>query len=178
MSFTSLSFIIFFAIVFSIYWLARTKDQQNGVLLLASYLFMGWIQWKFAAPLILLTLSDYFIARKMVSIEEPIVRKRWLSLGVGLNLGSLFFYKYFNFFGESFQQLFALFNFEVSAYHLNFLLPLGISFYTLKKISYLFDLHRKTAKLERDFVTFALYAAFSHKQLLARSSHIANSYPS
>ena len=160
MSFTSLSFIIFFAIVFSIYWLARTKDQQNGVLLLASYLFMGWIQWKFAAPLILLTLSDYFIARKMVSIEEPIVRKRWLSLGVGLNLGSLFFYKYFNFFGESFQQLFALFNFEVSAYHLNFLLPLGISFYTLKKISYLFDLHRKTAKLERDFVTFALYAAF------------------
>ena len=160
MSFTSVSFIIFFIIVFCLYWIARNKDQQNGILFFASYLFMGWLAWEFSAILFALTLSDYFIAKKLDAETDAKLRKRWLTLGVGLNLGSLLFYKYFNFFSDSIQQLFALIGFEFSAYHIHFLLPLGISFYTLKKISYLLDLYRKTAKIENNFITFALYAAF------------------
>ena len=160
MSFASFSFIIFFIITFSLYWLARDKEQQNGILLLASYLFIGWMAWEFAAILFALTLSDYFISKKFTKEDNAVQRKRWLTLGVGLNLGSLLFYKYFNFFSDSVQQLFGLIGFEFSAYHIHFLLPLGISFYTLKKISYLLDLHRKTTKLEDNFVSFALYAAF------------------
>lgn len=160
MSFTSLSFIIFFSVVFVLYWLAHNKTQQNGILLLSSYIFMGWMAWQFAAILLTLTLSDYFIAKKMDTESNATRRKRWLILGVALNLASLLFYKYFNFFSDSVQGFFSLVGFAFSAYHIYFLLPLGISFYTLKKISYLLDLHRKTAKFESDFVTFALYAAF------------------
>ncbi len=160
MSFASSSYLIFFLIVFIFYWRVRDKDQQNGILLLASYLFIGWLAWEFAAILFVLTLSDYLIAQKMSAETDANLRQRWLRLGVGINLGSLLFYKYFNFFSDSIQQLFGLFNFEFSAYHIHFLLPLGISFYTLKKISYLLDLHRKTAKFERNFISFALYAAF------------------
>lgn len=160
MSFTSLSFIIFFAIVFALYWLARASRQQNAILLLASYIFMGWMDWTFAALLLILTLSDYFITQKIVLTDAPVVRKRWLSLGIAINIGGLFFFKYFNFFSDAFQSLFSLFGFAWDAYHLGFLLPLGISFYTLKKISYLLDVYRKTVSLETDFINFALYAAF------------------
>ena len=160
MSFTSLSFIIFFLIVFSLYWLVSDKDQQNVILLVAGYFFMGWLEWKFAALLLFLTLSDYFIARKMVGTSDDLSRKRWLWLGVCANLSSLFFFKYFNFFSDAFQGFFSLLGFSWNAYHLHLILPLGISFYTLKKISYLLDLHRKTAQLETNFVSFALYAAF------------------
>lgn len=160
MSFTSLAFITFFIVVFVLYWLARTKELQNGILLAASYLFMGWMKWEFAALLFILTLSDYLIARKIASTANEQQRKNWLWLGVGINFGSLLLFKYFNFFSDAFQQLFSLIGFTWDAYHLHWLLPLGISFYTLKKISYLLDIHRKTAELETNFVNFALYAAF------------------
>lgn len=160
MNFTSLTFLIFFLLVLTFYWFAREKNIQNSILLLTSYLFLGWYRWQFALLLGILTIADYVIILQMILWPEQRERKRWLVLGIGLNLGSLFLFKYFNFFSESIRTLFYLFGFQISTYTLDLLLPLGISFYTLKKISYLLDIYRKTVLPEKNFIQFALYAAF------------------
>ena len=135
MNFTSLTFLIFFLLVLTFYWFAREKNIQNSILLLTSYLFLGWYRWQFALLLGILTIADYVIILQMILWPEQRERKRWLVLGIGLNLGSLFLFKYFNFFSESIRTLFYLFGFQISTYTLDLLLPLGISFYTLKKKS-------------------------------------------
>lgn len=158
MSFTSFEFLIFFLTVFALYWLARERRWQNALLLLASYVFYGWVHPWYAVMLGASTLADYFIAHGMVAHPE---RKRgllWLSLL--LNLGVLAFFKYYNFFSPALVN--ALDGLKLSADPLlvNILLPAGLSFYTLKKLGYVLDVSKGTLKPTHTLLDFSLYVSF------------------
>ena len=158
MSFTSFEFLIFFLTVFALYWLARERRWQNALLLLAGYVFYGWVHPWYAFMLGASTLADYFIAHGMVAQPE---RKRgllWLSLL--LNLGVLAFFKYYNFFSPALVS--ALDGLKLSADPLlvNILLPAGLSFYTLKKLGYVLDVSKGTLKPTHTLLDFSLYVSF------------------
>ncbi|GAB4418302.1 MAG: MBOAT family protein [Anaerolineales bacterium] len=149
MSFTSLTFWIFFALVFSLHYLARTKSTQNIILLIASYVFYAWLHPGYALMLGLSTLADYFIARLMTKSRR---KKGWLALSLLINLGALAFFKYYDFFVETFTTS------EQTFFRI--ILPVGLSFYTLKKLSYILDIYRGTLHPNPNLLSFGLYVSF------------------
>ncbi|WP_326981874.1 MBOAT family O-acyltransferase [Chryseobacterium sp. MYb264] len=156
MQFTSITFVLFFTIFFGVYWLLRKNlKRQNIVLLLASYLFYGFWDWRFLALLIGSSGIAYFLGLKIGEYEG---RKKRLFVNIGLILAiaSLFYFKYFNFFIDSFAELFGIKN----RLTLTIALPLGISFYTFRMISYFLDLKNNKLKPENDAITFFNYIAF------------------
>ncbi|HVN15264.1 MAG TPA: MBOAT family O-acyltransferase [Anaerolineales bacterium] len=158
MSFTSFDFLIFLPVVFAAYWLMRERRWQNALLLVASYVFYAWVHPWYAILLGASTLIDYFLSR---GIEAQPGRKRtflWLSLLV--NLGVLAFFKYYDFFSPALAN--ALTNLGVKADSLlvQILLPAGLSFYTLKKMSYMFDVSNGTQHSTHSLIDFALYVSF------------------
>ena len=100
MLFNSLDFFIFLPIVFCLYWFVVNKNLklQNVLLLVASYLFYGWWDYRFLSLILLSTLVDYFVGLKIYNSEKPKTKSRWLWLSIYFNLGILGFFKYFNFF--------------------------------------------------------------------------------
>ena len=110
MIFTSYDFLIFFLIVFSLYWLARRTQWQNTLLLIASYVFYGWVHPWYAILLALSTLADYALALAITRHRER--TKRYVFLSLLLNLGVLAFFKYFNFFNENLVETLAGFGFQ------------------------------------------------------------------
>ena len=158
MSFTSLDFLSFFGVVFALYWLARDRRWQNALLLLASYVFYGWLHPWYAAMLGVSTLADFFIARGMAARPE---RKRsllWLSVLV--NLGVLGFFKYYNFFGPALVGVLEGLGLQADPLWVRILLPAGLSFYTLKKLGYILDVSNGTLKPTHGLLDFALYVSF------------------
>ena len=97
MLFNSWEFLLFFAAVLALYGVLA-KRAQNVLLLLASYFFYGWWDWRFLGLVWLSTLVDYFVARRLAATEAPRRRKAWLLLSITVNLGVLAFFKYFDFF--------------------------------------------------------------------------------
>jgi len=158
MSFTEYNFLIFFIIVFSAYWLIRRRAWQNALLLTASYLFYGWIHPWYAALLGLSTLADYFLALGIAARRERV--KRYMALSLAINLGVLAFFKYYGFFNERLFQWLAGLGIQVDAFTVRLLFPMGLSFYTLKKIAYMLDVSRGTLEPSRDLVEFSLFVSF------------------
>lgn len=111
MLFNSLDFAIFLPLVFAIYWFVLGKNLriQNAFVLLVSYVFYGWWDWRFLSLLVISTLVDYTVGRQMFDLQDGIKRKLLLLLSLVVNLGMLGFFKYYNFFVESFTQAFTLF---------------------------------------------------------------------
>jgi alginate O-acetyltransferase complex protein AlgI len=160
MLFNSWTFAVFFAIVLPLYYVLDWR-RQNVLLLAASYVFYGWWDWRFLLLLIASTLVDFIIARRMNATVDPLSRRRLMLLSVGLNLGCLGFFKYFNFFSDSLRHALGLFG----ARHLDYftievLLPVGISFYTFQSISYIVDVYRSKREHTDDLVAFALYLSY------------------
>lgn len=167
MLFNSFSFAIFFAIVLSGYWLLkRWVRGQNILLLVASYVFYGWWDWRFLSLLALSTFVDYWVAGKIQGLAlggsdtDKVIRKRWLTLSIVTNIGVLAFFKYFNFFIESARALLMAVGFEPNPIYLEIILPVGISFYTFQTLGFTIDVYRRQAVPPRHFSTFALYVAF------------------
>ncbi len=158
MSFTSSDFLIFFLIVFALYWLARERRWQNALLLLASYVFYEWVHPWYAVMLGASTLADYFIAHGMVAHPERKCGLLWLSLL--LNLGVLAFFKYFNFFSPALVNTLNALGLGTDPLLVRILLPAGLSFYTLKKLSYVLDVSRGVLQPSRDLIAFGLFVAF------------------
>ena len=156
MAFNSLAFALFLPIVFVLYWLllGRNHKSQNAMLLVASYLFYGWWDWRFCGLLLATTLIAYFCAL------APRRRKFWAGVSVVSNLLILGLFKYFNFFSENLQRLFSTFGFALDWFTIEILLPVGISFYTFQAISYSVDAYRGRIEPTRDFVAFALFVSF------------------
>ena len=163
MQFNSRTFLIFFPLVCAVMALTgaapfRRMEQQRRMrirhvlLLLASYVFYGWWNWKCCFLMLGLTLVAHFCALHMALPR----RKAVLTLGVVFPLLVLGVFKYFNFFVDSFCQAFGI----ARAGALNILLPVGISFYTFQSLSYTIDVSRGRIEPERDFVNTALYIAF------------------
>lgn len=158
MSFTSLTFAGFCLLVLLPYWLVRRKSWQNVILLAASLVFYGWIHPWYLVLLGLSTTADFFLARGIFRARER--ARLYLTLSLVLNLGVLAFFKYYNFFNDALATRLSLFGLSGDFFLVSLALPAGLSFYTLKKLSYILDVSRGTLKTTENFVDFALYVSF------------------
>lgn len=159
MIFNSVQFLVFFLIVLGAFWLMSRK-VQNRFLLVASYVFYGAWDYRFLSLILISTIVDYYIGAKLHATESSSNRKRLLAVSVVVNLAILGFFKYFNFFAGSLQDLVGMFGFELSAFSLSIVLPVGISFYTFQTMSYTIDIYKRKLEPSRDFLDFALFVAF------------------
>ena len=162
MLFNSLEFSLFLPLVFAIYWLLNNTSRaiQNLFLVGASYFFYGWWDWRFLFLILMSTLVDYFIGQQIEKSTSDKSSKALLITSLVVNLGVLFFFKYFNFFLDSFTQAFTMFGQSFEASRLNIILPVGISFYTFQTLSYTIDVYRKKMKAEKSIINFAAYVSF------------------
>ena len=158
MNFTTNTFLLFFIIVFFIYWLLRKTTAKNMVLLIASYIFYGWIHPWYAVLLGLSTFWDYRIALAIYRKKDN--TKKLVGLSLFLNIGVLFFFKYFNFFKTPLIENLELLGIEVGYYFVSLVLPLGLSFFTLKKIGYIIDVSKGRLEPTKNFIVFNLFVAF------------------
>ncbi len=161
MVFCSLSFLIFFVVVFFLYYfpLKESTKGQNWFLLIASYFFYGIADWKTIPLLLTATSVFYFLG---IAIKTNSEKKSSLitSLGVLAGVGLLVYFKYLNFFIESFSELFNSMGLKANWGTFNIILPLGISFFTFRLISYLIEIYRGKIEPTKDFVVFATYISF------------------
>lgn len=162
MLFNSIDFAIFLPITFLLYWYVFNKSLvgQNSFLLISSYIFYGWWDYRFLSLIILSSLVDYFVGLGLSKKSDITTRKILLSISIIVNLGLLGFFKYFNFFSESFASAFTLFGMEFSPYRLNVILPVGISFYTFQTLSYSIDLYKRKIKHSKNFISFFAFVSF------------------
>lgn len=163
MLFNSIDFILFFSIVFFLYWFAFQKNVklQNAFLLVASYVFYAWWDWRFLGLIALSSLVDYICGIQIGSPESNRKLKNfYLGLSLAVNLGLLGFFKYFNFFIDSATDLLSFFGFQANPYSLQLILPVGISFYTFQTISYTIDIYRGKIKPTKDILAFFGYLSF------------------
>ncbi|MBN2118152.1 MAG: MBOAT family protein [Anaerolineales bacterium] len=158
MSFTSLTFWTFFAVIFIAYWFMREQRWQNLLLLLASYVFYGWLAPWYALLLGTSTLADFILARRMRAHREK--TKVYLALSLLLNLGVLAFFKYYGFFNTQVAEALTSLGVTVDWLFIQIFLPAGLSFYTLKKLAYTLDVSRGTLEPSDDIVSFALFVSF------------------
>ena len=160
MLFNSIEYLIFLPIVFIIYWLLKNSyKNQNILLLISSYVFYGWWDYRFLSLIIFSSFLDYFVGQK---IEEAIGekrKKRWLLVSLCSNLGLLGVFKYYNFFADSFASTMSTIGWEVNDLTLNIILPVGISFYTFQTLSYSIDIYRNQIKASRDIVGFFTFVS-------------------
>lgn len=177
MLFNSLDFAIFLPIVFILYWfvLGRNIKLQNFLIVVASYLFYGWWDWRFLSLILFSTLVDYFVGVYMSKWDKPFKRKILLWVSISFNLGFLGFFKYYNFFLDNFISAFTFFGQEISASSLNIILPVGISFYTFQTLSYSIDVYKRKLEPTKDFIAFSAFVSF-FPQLVAgpieRATHL------
>lgn len=159
MLFNSLQFVFFFPIVVATYFALNPKYRWIILLIASYYFYMCW-NYKYIALIIVSTVVDYFAGILMYRVQNRRYRILILLMSLGTNLGLLFFFKYFNFFGESINYLLDKLNifYNVPAY--NYLLPVGISFYTFQTLSYTIDIYRGKQKPEYHFGRFALFVSF------------------
>jgi alginate O-acetyltransferase complex protein AlgI len=162
MLFNSLDFVVFLPIVFSFYWFVtnRSLKSQNALILLASYVFYGWWDWRFLSLIAFSTVLDYIIGIQLTKSKPQFNRRAWLFLSIGVNLGLLAFFKYFNFFAESFVNAFSLFGSSFEVNRLSIILPVGISFYTFQTLSYSIDVYKGKLQPTKDFVAFGAFVSF------------------
>lgn len=163
MLFNSLEFFIFLAIIFSLYWKVFKKSlkAQNILILFASYIFYAWWDWKFLSLILLSTIVDYLVGIKIDSFNERSVRRKWLWVSIIFNVGLLGFFKYYDFFVDSWVDMFSMFGYNIkSTWTLRVILPVGISFYTFQTMSYSFDIYYNKLKPTKDFFSFAAFVSF------------------
>jgi len=162
MLFNSIEFSIFLPVVFILYWaLGRQQIKlQNLLLLGASYLFYGWWDWRFLSLIAFSSVLDFYIGRGLAVIENERKRKSLLTLSLLVNLGFLGFFKYFNFFTDSFANAFTWFGHPIDVTRLDIVLPVGISFYTFQTLSYSIDVYRRKLKPASDIVDFLTFVSF------------------
>ncbi|AZA66830.1 hypothetical protein EG345_20660 [Chryseobacterium carnipullorum] len=157
MQFTSIAFFLFFTGVFGLYWFVCKKNLklQNFLLLASSYIFYGFWDWRFLALLVGSSAITYYLGPKIAETHGK-TKKIYLNTGLVLAIGTLFYFKYFGFFIDSFADLFDIKN-KIT---LSIILPLGISFYTFRIVSYFLDIKNNKLKPETDALALFNYIAF------------------
>jgi len=165
MLFNTLQFALFFLIVFLLYLLLPHK-WQNRMLLVASCIFYGIWDWRFLTLIFASITTDYLCSLKIHEANDERIKKRYLIVSIAVNLSILGFFKYCNFFLDNLQQLLNHFGIMIHGPFLRIALPIGISFYTLKTMSYTLDVYRNEMKPTKSFWDYALYVAF-FPQLIA-----------
>lgn len=175
MLFNSWEFAVFFVGVFFLYRQLGLR-QQNLLLLIASYVFYGWWDWRFLSLIWISTLVDFFVARRL-GRPETTRRRAVLLISILTNLGLLGFFKYFNFFVESAAVLIETVGLSANLPVLRVVLPVGISFYTFQTLGYTIDVYRGRVEPERNLLTFATYVAYFPQLVAGPIERAANLLP-
>ena len=163
MLFNSLEFLLFLPSVFCLYWFVFQKNLkiQNLLLLISSYIFYGYWDYRFLSLILLSTTVDYYVGLKIYLNGGENKKKFYLLISILFNLGLLGFFKYFNFFIDTWIDFLGVLGYELkSTWTLNVILPVGISFYTFQTMSYSFDIYYGKLKPTKDFISFASFVSF------------------
>jgi len=162
MLFNSIEFLLFLPIVFAIYWLVNKKrlQLQNVLLLVASYYFYAFWDWRFLFLLVFSTGLDYFTGIKMHDAKDQKSKQFWFWLSISINLGFLGVFKYYNFFAESFAELLFSMGLQPNFWTLSVILPVGISFYTFHGLSYVIDIYKGKICPEKNIISYALFVSY------------------
>ena len=179
MLFNSLEFLLFLPTVFAAYWILnlwtnrpRGLQAQNILLLVASYVFYGWWDWRFLSLIAFSTIVDFAVglqiekanAREVSTDASDSVRsrtaKRWLWVSLAVNLGLLGYFKYANFFIDSWVRAWETVGVTMHHLTLQIVLPVGISFYTFQTLSYSIDMYRRKLKPTSNLIEFAAFVSF------------------
>ena len=162
MLFNSFEFLIFLPVVFLLYWFvfARTIQLRNLFLVVVSYVFYGWWDYRFLALIAFSSVLDYFIGKHLGHETNSKKRKYLLWVSLISNLGLLGVFKYFGFFIDSFSELLLLFGMNPNITTLKILLPVGISFYTFQTLSYTIDIYRRQLKPTDNLLAFLAFVSF------------------
>ncbi|MCA9064724.1 MAG: MBOAT family protein, partial [Planctomycetaceae bacterium] len=177
MLFNSVDFAVFLPVTFLLYWslAGRSLRLQNAFVTLISYVFYGWWDPRFLFLIAFSTLVDYLAGLGLARTDSPRLRRLLLWTSLIVNLGFLGFFKYFNFFADSFVSAFSLLGRPLSTHSLQIVLPVGISFYTLQTLSYTIDVYRRRLEPTRDLLAFSAFVSF-FPQLVAgpieRATHL------
>ena len=175
MLFNSIEFLLFLPLVFAVYWAMNRRAPlriQNLLLLAASYLFYGWWDWRFLSLIAFSTLVDFAVGLQIAKAndreipqdagpsERSRAAKRWLAVSLAVNLGLLGYFKYANFFIESWVDAWAAAGVTMHASTLQIILPVGISFYTFQTLSYSIDIYRRQLQPTKDLIAFGAFLSF------------------
>jgi len=162
MLFNSFEFALFLPLSFLLYWFVFKKHlkSQNLFLLAISYVFYGWWDWRFLSLIAFSSFVDFIAGQQIEKANTKARKKLFLWISICTNLGFLGFFKYFNFFTESFADMMNMIGMQANPWSLNVILPVGISFYTFQTMSYTIDLYRGQMKAEKDPIAFFAYVSF------------------
>lgn len=162
MTFQTLEYLIFFSIVFILYWTLcrKCKDYQNGLIVSASLVFYGWWDWRFLGLLFITALTT-FLSGLCIGNTNDIRKRKYLLIGtILINIGILFFFKYFNFFVQAFVDALSLMGMSVNVTTLHILLPVCISFYTFTALSYTIDVYQHKVESTNNALAYFAYVMF------------------
>lgn len=162
MFFNSIEYALFLPIVYILYWFVFQKSfkTQNILLVASSYFFYACWDWRFMFLLGFSTILDFVSGLQIAKAHSKIHKKIWLILSVGINLGFLGVFKYYNFFVESFAELLASVGLTPHISTLSIILPVGISFYTFHGLSYVFDIYNNKIKPCHNWIDYSLFVSF------------------
>ncbi len=163
MLFNSIDFVIFMPIVYILYWLVFNCNitLRNAFLLSASYIFYGFWDWRFVFLLLFSSLTDFILGLQLFKADDkPRKRKLLLYTSLAINFGILGFFKYYNFFVESFVSTFTLFGKELNYEPLKIILPVGVSFYTFQSLTYIIGIYQRKIKPTNKIIDFLAYVSF------------------
>ena len=159
MLFNSFAFLVFLPAFMLCYW-ATSGRTRLWVMLVFSIGFYAWWDWRFVFLLLFSSVVDFSLGILLENEQGDAIRRRLIVLSVAVNLGFLGFFKYFNFFADSAARLSRSMGLHVTYDALKIVLPVGISFYVFKTMSYTIDVYRRTEKAERDLLKFTTFVVF------------------
>ena len=179
MIFNSIEFLLFLPLVFVLYWFFFKENLriQNILIIIASYTFYGWWDWRFLSLIAISSAVDFMIGRRMSLGDDKVQKKLLLIISIMVNLGILGFFKYYNFFVDSFIDSFRVFSIELHPRTLNIILPVGISFYTFQTLSYTIDIYREKIKPSTDPAAFFAFVSFFPQLVAGPIERAANLLP-
>jgi alginate O-acetyltransferase complex protein AlgI len=165
LSFNSLLFVPFISLVLILYYFLSQK-KQNRLLLIASYVFYGALDYRFLILIFISTAVDYLVALRINQADRAVKKRVYLGISLVINLGILFCFKYLGFFVTSVVEVAKAVGLSLPEPALHIILPAALSFYTFKTLSYSIDVYRGQLSPSRNFFDYALYVSF-FPQLLA-----------
>ncbi|MGH7786480.1 MAG: MBOAT family O-acyltransferase [Candidatus Binatia bacterium] len=179
MTFTTITFLIFLTIVFSVYWSLRSPRSQNALLIVASYVFYGWWDWRFCGLMLAASLVDFWAGHALERTDDPRRRRLVLAAALTFNLSMLGVFKYFNFFADSLRVAAGTLGWQIDPVTLRVILPVGISFYTFQTMSYSIDIYWRRMRGTNHLIDYLAFVSF-FPQLVAgpieRASHMLPQY--